>query len=141
MKFELATIGPSLVNINQLKSLYQDCKWDWLEPDVEMRAALEGSFRLYGATSEGRLIGFCRLLSDGKIYGLLIDCIVHPDFRKNGVGKGLVDLVISQSRKDGLKVLQLLASQDGFPVYQKAGFTSCPEASPGMVKFLVGTIE
>lgn len=66
----------------------------------------------------------------------MVDCMVSPDFRKKGLGKSLVDFITRDCRDRGLKIIQLLASSDGFPVYQKAGFTKCPEASPGMIKFL-----
>jgi len=124
------------LNLGEIKSLFQACKWDWLEPDEEMHLAFKGSFRLYTVSADGQLAGFGRLVSDGKIYGLLVDCMVLPDLRRQGIGKALVDFIIAQSKKNGLKVIQLLASSEGLPIYEKAGFKRCPSSSPGMIKFL-----
>lgn len=141
MNLKFSELDFSALNLDEVKSLFQACEWDWLEPEEEMREAFEGSFRLYTASSEGRIVGFGRLISDGKVYGLLVDCMVRPDFRRQGVGRSLVDFIVMQSKKNGLKVIQLLASSDGLTVYQKAGFKRCPESSPGMMKFIASSAD
>jgi len=135
-KTMILVLDPGSVNLSELKDLYKACRWDWLEPDAEMHAALKGSFRLYGAIIDDRIVGFARTISDGKICGLLIDFMVHPAFRKRGIGLELANFIVNDSRNCGLQVIQLLASKEGSPLYQKAGFTSCPSSSPGMVKFI-----
>lgn len=137
MDFKIATVQSENLDMDRLKSLFASCKWDWLEPDKDMTTAFEGSYQRYIVTSDNQYIGFARIVSDGKVYGLLVDCMVSPEFRRRGIGKALVDFVASDCRDRGIKIIQLLASNEGLPLYQKAGFTKCPEASPGMIKFLM----
>lgn len=125
------------LDLSSVKALYLACKWDWLESDSEMHTAFKNSWRLFVALSrDDKVIGFGRIVSDGKIYGLLIDFVIHPEFRQRGYGQELLKTVIEHCKKEGLKVLQLLASREGFSLYQRAGFIKCPEESPGMIKIL-----
>ena len=128
------------INIQSLKMLFTECKWDWIEPDLEMLQAFKNSFRLFQAKIDGQVVGFGRVISDGKVYGLLVDVMVSPSLRGNGIGKLLIDDIVEQCRKDGFKVIQLLSSRLGKNLYLKSGFTQCPEASPGMIKFLAGDL-
>lgn len=141
MKHEIISIDPTSIGLSQIKTLYAVTNWDWLSPDSEMELAFQGSFRLYGCLVNKKLVGFGRIISDGRIYGLLVDCMVHPEFRRGGIGKALVEHAVNDLRISGLKVIQLLASQEGLPLYQKVGFTTCPKSSPGMIKFLTNRAE
>lgn len=136
--FEVLSLSLKEIELDDLKSLFRVCDWDWLEPDSAMLAALAGTFKMYVVKSGGHMVGFARIVSDGKIYGLLVDCMVSPEFRRRGIGRRLVDHVIRDCRTQGLKVIQLLASSDGVHLYKQAGFTQCSESSPGMIKFLFG---
>jgi N-acetylglutamate synthase-like GNAT family acetyltransferase len=139
MKHDVFLVNSDSLNLAGVKALFTACKWDWLEPDSEMHSALQGSFRIYGCTVNDKWVGFARLISDGKICGLLIDCMVHPEFRRRGIGKALIEYIMDDARGNGLKVIQLLASREGFSLYQKSGFTTCPVSAPGMVKFLTNS--
>lgn len=129
------------ISIQSIKTLFTACKWDWIEPDLEMLQAFKSSFRLFQAKVDGQVVGFGRVISDGKVYGLLVDVMVDPSLRGNGIGRLLIDQIVEQCRKDGFKVIQLLSSRLGKNLYLKSGFTQCPEASPGMIKFLTGDLN
>lgn len=122
--------------MQEIKELYRACLWDWLEPDAEMVCAFRNSWRLFLAKSGNQVVGFARIVSDGKVYGLLVDFMIHPEHRRKGYGQELARAVTEVSEEGGLRVLQLLASRDGCGLYERAGFTRCPEQSPGMIKFL-----
>ena len=139
MKSQIQTLNSTSLDLFALKELYRSCKWDWIEPETEMSAAFRGSFRLYGYWIDEQLVGFGRIISDGQIYGLLVDFMVHPEFRRRGIGKALLESIVNDCQKAGLKVIQLLASREGLLLYEKMGFAICPSSSPGMVKFLAVT--
>jgi ribosomal protein S18 acetylase RimI-like enzyme len=136
LSIEIKVVDVEALDMPEIKALYRACKWDWLEPDTEMFSAFQNSWRLFVATSGDKVIGFARIVSDGKIYGLLTDFIVSPEHRRKGYGQELARMVVEQCEQGGLRVIQLLASREGFSVYKRAGFTKCPELSPGMIKFL-----
>jgi GNAT superfamily N-acetyltransferase len=138
MKLEIATLQIGSLEIDSIKKLFNACRWDWLEPDSEMLFAFQHSFRVFGATVDGKLVGFGRVLSDGKIYGLLVDLMVDPAFRSRGVGRQLTNFIVEQCASDGVKIIQLLSSAEGKDLYLKSGFTPCPTESPGMMKFIGG---
>jgi len=138
LRIEVKVGDVEALDMPGIKALYRECKWDWLEPDAEMFSAFQNSWRLFVATSEDKVVGFARIISDGKIYGLLTDFIIAPEHRRKGYGQELARMVVEESEKGGLRVIQLLASHDGLNIYQRAGFTKCPEQSAGMIKFLKG---
>ncbi len=127
--------------ISSIKNLFNRCKWDWLPSDSEMLNAFKKSFRVFEVKVDDELIGFGRIISDGKIYGLLVDLMVDPEFRSKGIGKKLTNFIVRQCKEDGLRIIQLLSSREGRDLYLKSGFSQCPPESPGMIKFVAAKPE
>jgi len=73
-----------------------------------IRRAFEGSWRVVTAWDGDRLVGACRMLSDGVCDAMLFDLGVAEDCRHRGIGMGIM-------RK-------LLEGCDGFYVYLTARF-------------------
>jgi N-acetylglutamate synthase-like GNAT family acetyltransferase len=127
MQFTIKIETYETVDRHCLKQLYKDCEWNWLSPDESMKDALKQSYRLFCAYESDQLVGFARVISDGN----------DPKSRRRGYGKALIETLTVNCKSSGLKVLQLLATKEGKTVYQKLGFTTCSEESPGMIKFLM----
>jgi ribosomal protein S18 acetylase RimI-like enzyme len=130
------SVDPAHLDVTAAKTLFNRCGWDWLNSDVQMLDAFKKSYRLFCAFDQENLIGFGRVLSDGSIYAFLVDMIVDPDYRNRGVGNRLVQFITDSCRNDGVKILKLISSKEGLSLYKKAGFLTCPDESPGMIKFL-----
>ena len=64
----------------------------------------------YGGLEEGRL-------------GYILNMYTVPEARGKGICTQLLDELMKEARKLGLKYLQLHASEDGVGIYKKAGFT------------------
>jgi ribosomal protein S18 acetylase RimI-like enzyme len=55
-----------------------------------------------------------------------------PEARGKGICTRLLDELMKEARKLGLKYLQLHASEDGIGIYKKAGFTYPKQAEMTM---------
>ena len=55
--------------------------------------------------------------------GWIGNLLVHPDARRHGIGRGLMERAVSALLKGGVETVWLTASQDGAGLYQKLGFT------------------
>jgi N-acetylglutamate synthase-like GNAT family acetyltransferase len=89
--------------------------------DLQERAiAGSRSFGVYDA-SDGRQVGYARVVTDGATFAWLCDVIVDPDARARGVGVMLVDGVVRELDALGLKRV-LLATHDAHGLYARFGF-------------------
>ena len=66
--------------------------------------------------------GRYRGLEEGKL-GYILNMYTLPEARGKGICTRLLDELMKEARKLGLKYLQLHASEDGVSIYKKAGFT------------------
>ncbi|MGC6769715.1 GNAT family N-acetyltransferase [Enterococcus sp. LJL128] len=58
---------------------------------------------------------------NGKI-GTLLNVYTDKAFRRQGIAQQLVAALITEGRESGLDKIELLATESGFPVYQRLGF-------------------
>jgi GNAT superfamily N-acetyltransferase len=75
------------------------------------------------ALSGGSLIGFIRALSDRAVTTYIAEILVIPEWRGRGVGSAL--LAVAQHLCPGTR-LDLLATAESSPFYQRAGFRQFP---------------
>ena len=73
-----------------------------------------------------KCVGFARIFTDGKIWGIVADVAVHPDYRRRKIGAGLMSRIAARAKEKGLKTLRLFAAADESPFiykfYNKCGF-------------------
>jgi GNAT superfamily N-acetyltransferase len=62
---------------------------------------LEHSLGFVGAFELERLVGFVNLAWDGGAHAFVLDTTVHPEFRRRGIGSGLVTRAIELARERG----------------------------------------
>lgn len=94
--------------------------------------ALGQSWAVATARLDGRLVGIGRVISDGALYALLVDLIVHPEVQDKGIGRALVDRLIDRCRASRLRSLQLFAAEGSEGFYRGLGFRARPDGRPGM---------
>ena len=63
----------------------------------------------------------------GEHRGYLLNFWVDPDYRGRGLARLLVDKALDESRRRGLRVVALHASEAGRRVYEKMGFQATSE--------------
>ena len=87
------------------------------------RAAIERMFAssslVLAAWQDDRLVGLARVLTDGVLFSFLCDLAVEPDVQGFGIGKKLIDEVLTRCKGTEL-VLRDSDMSTGF--YQRLGF-------------------
>jgi ribosomal protein S18 acetylase RimI-like enzyme len=106
------------VNWKMLSEILKHVGMAFYEPDVH-RKAFEASFATIFIYNAGQLIGFGRAISDGIYQAAVYDCAVIPEFQGKGVGKILINNLLSQLSHCNV-ILYASPGKEGF--YQTHGF-------------------
>jgi GNAT superfamily N-acetyltransferase len=69
-------------------------------------------------------------LRSGDITARLNDLFVLPDYRHQGIAKGLLESVIDWAKTSGVKYLQWQASKTSASFYEKLGHVAIPDPDP-----------
>jgi GNAT superfamily N-acetyltransferase len=68
------------------------------------------------------LVGFVNVAWDGGVHGFVLDTTVHPDLRRQGLGRRLVLLVAEEARERGIQWLHVDFEPHLRPFYDGCGF-------------------
>ena len=130
---ELSESGRNLTLVQRLDSSFERSWWSDRRPDEEVakwKARAEQGYKLWGAFSGQRLVGYCaidprepgncRLRDTVEILALFAD----REFRGQGIGMQFVGLVEEECRALGRKGIYVGTSLNGTAIefYIKAGF-------------------
>ena len=88
------------------------------------------NFGLYKANQQ---IGFARVVTDYATFAWLADVFVLDEHRGQGLGKWLVEVIVSHPTLQGFR-RWLLATRDAHELYRRFGFTELSDASRWMEK-------
>jgi GNAT superfamily N-acetyltransferase len=75
------------------------------------------------APHEDRQIGFARVVTDYATFSYLCDVVIHPEYRRRGLGKFLVATIVNTESLRG--TVFTLKTRDAHPLYEKLGFVKC----------------
>ena len=118
-----------------LHQLYQHEWWSQGRSLDDVRLVVENSSLLLGLVDEsGRLVAFCRVLTDFVFRAPIYDVIVAPPHRGQGLGRRLLDAITTHPRLQNVSVLWLCCEPDMVPFYEKWGFTIYNEGPVWMIK-------
>jgi len=95
---------------------------DW----PRFRATFERYFTLaccqpYGLEAGGRLVSMGTLIAFGAS-AWVAQLITDPDHQGRGLGSAMLRFLIDEAGRRGLGTLSLVATEQGYPLYEKAGF-------------------
>ncbi|MFS8868658.1 GNAT family N-acetyltransferase [Synechococcus sp. H65.1] len=94
----------------------------------EMERALAHSYPVVSAWDRERLIGFGRATSDGVYRAVLWDIVVDSDYQRQGIGRKLVETLISHPHLRAVERIYLFTThQRGF--YERIGFVENPSTT------------
>jgi GNAT superfamily N-acetyltransferase len=86
----------------------------------------------FGLYDESKQIGFGRVLTDYAILAYLADVFVLDEYRSRGLGKMLVEHILSYPELKAVKGW-MLATRDAHSLYEKYGFNTHPRPERLMV--------
>jgi predicted GNAT family N-acyltransferase len=117
--------------IGQLLHLYTAAWWaaDRTAPDVErMLAASDIVFALIDRAGD-RLVGFARVLTDFVYRAVVFDVVVASEQRERGLGRMLLDAIVTHPRLVGIETVELVCQPELFAFYRRWGFTDAVGSS------------
>ena len=98
-----------------------------------MKSVFINRWKNFLAYIDKKPVGYVGLISDHNVYALIVDMMVVPSQQKKGIGKVLMEKIISTCKSEDIKVIKLISSDKGKRLYESSGFNICPEDSPGMM--------
>lgn len=124
---------PTIAETDRIQDLYRAEGWweaqDDRAPDLVHRI-VRGSHCFLVAEAGERIVGMGRAISDGVSDGYVQDVTVDADYRRKGVGSGIVRRICDRLREDGLSWIGLVAERGSHPFYERLGFRVMPSSLP-----------
>lgn len=121
--------------------LYESSRWNeeyQLDAD-EIHQSINCSWYIVSAYDGDRLVGFGRILSDGRMHALITEMIVLPEYQGYGIGKQILKMLTDVCLENDIRDIQLFAAIGKTEFYEKYGYKRRPENGPGMeIKNLPG---
>ncbi len=109
------------IEARDLCDLRESVGWD--RADEDYPAAFNGYWASIGGfNGEGKLVGWCAILSDGVRHAVLIDVIVHPSWQRQGIGRTLVEQAIALIRSHGISIIHVDFLPEKARFYERCGF-------------------
>ncbi len=112
----------SQIDLQQLQELFQLAAfWAQNRCIEDLAVAITNSEPVISVWDGEQLIGFARATSDGIYRATIWDVVVHPDHQGSGIGRKLVETVLSHPRMNRVERIYLMTTyQQGF--YRRIGF-------------------
>ncbi len=121
----------SQVDLVQLQALFQVAAFWAKDRQIEdMEIAIAHSDPVISVWDNQQMIGFARATSDGIYRATIWDVVIHPDYQGAGLGRKLVQTVLSHPKLCRVERVYLMTThQQQF--YERIGFE--PNASTTLV--------
>lgn len=112
----------SLVDLTQLQELFKTVAFWAKDRKIEdLEIAIANSEPTISVWDGKRMIGFARATSDGIYRACIWDVVIHPDYQGLGLGRKLVETVLSHPRMSRVERVYLMTTyQQKF--YERIGF-------------------
>ena len=115
---------PARLDIDAILDFFTRAYWTKGRPPERTRRALASS--LVFGVYEGdfvKQIGIARVVSDYSIFAYICDVFIHEDYRAHGLGKWLMETIMSHPDLQGLRRWTLV-TRDAHGLYEQYGFSS-----------------
>ena len=109
----------SLLQIDRICDLLAKSYWANARSRDTIEKSIQNSI-CFGAYCEGIQVGFARCVTDYATIFWLCDVIVDEAYRGRGIGKALIEAVVSHEKLKGLS--GILATRDAQGLYARHGF-------------------
>ncbi|MGA3031380.1 MAG: GNAT family N-acetyltransferase [Candidatus Limnocylindrales bacterium] len=123
-----------LPTVEEFERLFRSSGWtEALEvPADRLAAALPHAWYAVCARRGGQVVGTGLVLSDGVLHALIVDVIVLPEMRGNGIGTEIMNRLVTRCREAGVVQVQLFSARGKRGFYERLGFVARPDDGPGM---------
>lgn len=130
--FTIST-DPSRLDLDVICDFLTRAYWATGRPRERTERALKHSL-VFGLYDGSRQIGLARVVSDYAVFAYLCDVFIHEDYRGRGLGKWLMETVMSHPDLQGLR-RWTLATSDAHGLYRQFGFDAPTKPESWMEMF------
>ncbi|CAH9096486.1 unnamed protein product [Cuscuta epithymum] len=122
------------LNLDHLNAVFAAVGFPKRDP-VKVRTALEHTDALLWVEDEKaeRLVAFARVTGDGVFNGIIWDVVVDPRFQGIGLGKAVMERIVSKLLEKGVTNIALYSEPRVLGFYRLLGFVADPDGITGMV--------
>jgi len=111
--------------ISELTDLYRNEFWSQNRTQQDVAKMLAASDIVIGLLDEcDQLIAFIRVLTDFVYRAFILDVIVKPTHRNQGLGKKLLESVVHHPQLQSVEYLVLYCLPQMVSFYERCGFTT-----------------
>src|SRR5688500_16881125 len=114
------TTEPGAVDIDAVHAFLSGSYWARGIPRPVVERAITGSLP-FSLFHNDRQIGFARAITDRATYAYLADVYVLEEYRGQGLGTWLMEVVVGHPELQGLRRFALI-TRDAHALYRKFGF-------------------
>jgi GNAT superfamily N-acetyltransferase len=122
----LISTDRSRLNLGIIHDFLSTSYWAAGVPEDVVRRSVENSL-VFGVYRGEEQVGFARVVTDYATFAYLADVFVLEAHRGRGLGKWLIEVVLSHPDLRGLR-RWLLATGDAHELYRKYGFAELAQA-------------
>ncbi len=112
---------PDLLQLDRICALLASSYWASDRSREKIEKSIQNSL-CFGVYNEGEQIAFARCVTDYATMFWLADVMVDENYRGQGIGKAMVQAILSHELLRGLN--GILATRDAHTLYAKYGFAN-----------------
>ena len=135
----MITIKENIINVDEFNYLFDEVGWGSHDYEVSEQA-LNNNVYSVSIYDNDKIIGYGRIIGDGIIYLYIHDIMVHPNYQGQGIGKQIMEKLVSKineiKKKNPYLRAYLGASIGKEDFYKKCGFITREEAGLGPAMIL-----
>jgi GNAT superfamily N-acetyltransferase len=124
----LISTDASMLDLEVVHAYLSRSYWAAGVPEDVVRRSIENSL-CFGVYRGEEQAGFARVVTDRATFAYLADVFVLEEHRGQGIGKWLVEVILSHPELKGLR-RWMLATRDAHDLYRRYAFTEL--ARPGI---------
>ncbi len=111
--------------LDQLVELFRTTWWASERTRHDAAQVLAGSQVVVGLVErpQGRLIGFCRAITDGRFLAVILDVVMLPELQGRGGGERLIEAMLARPELSAVDSIELVCQPDLIHFYERFGFT------------------
>jgi len=117
--FTIST-DPTRLNVDAICDFLTRAYWAAGRPRERTERAISNSL-VFGLYDGEKQIGLARVVSDYAVFAYLCDVFIHEEYRAHGLGKWLIETVMSHPDLQGLR-RWTLATRDAHELYRQFGW-------------------
>lgn len=113
------TDNAAKVNIDDVNNLLRQSYWARNQSIEITKKIIENSLCFFIFHND-KQVGFARVITDYTVYSLILDVIIHKQYRGNGLGKKLIEFI--NNHPNITSTTKVLWTKDADGLYAQLGF-------------------